>query len=69
MKKHVFFSSFNLNKLMYINCFMVFIVILYIPSSNLDKVTSMYNLLCLNMENAMIKKTYVMKMIFKYKNN
>jgi hypothetical protein len=43
---------------------MVFIVILYIPSSNLDKVTSMYNLLCLNMENAMIKKTYVMKMIF-----
>lgn len=63
-EKISFLLSFGLKKLTYINSFMVFIVILNILSSNLDKVTSMYNLLCLNTENTMIKKTYVMKMIF-----
>ncbi len=62
-EKICFLLSFNLKKLTYINSFMVFIAILYILSSKLDKVTSMYNLLCLSMENTMIKKHYVMKMI------
>ncbi len=62
--KICYLLSFNLKIIMYINCFMVFIDILYVLSCKLDKVTSMYNLLCLNMENKMIEKTYVMKMIF-----